>query len=875
MDPRNAAVRYSVVSLSQLSQKVDLGVTDSFISLQQKVRTIKADISTESRKNYQLEKQIRVLDQKIALLVKNRITLEEAEAAKNEAAGSTRAGKIGDEKTRKAYENMFFLLQSQPRYLADLLTKIKMAEIDNLLQTVMFTLYGNQYDPREEDLLLRVFGRVLNTEFSTATSMGTLMRANTALTRMMTTYTRRGPGQAFLKSTLSPLLGWVCKQSELNLEINPMKMYEALINEEESRTGQPSALPRSVTTEVAAEHPGVIALVPERTQQLLDLSQRFFDAITENPDAVPYGLRWICKHIYECAKAKFPDATRYELSSLQGGFLLLRFVNPAIVTPNAYMLIETKPGPNARKNLTYVAKLLQNLSNGARFGGKEVYMEPLDAFLTSNQEKLAAFFDRVREIEEPEKAFEYEAILAMARSNSETVVNIGLNEIFFFHGLLQTYLEDLKLEPRDPLRLVLADLDKKAPEAVKKEENVTVALHLWDRFEAPLEQASTADQQRLHAQHTNTNTNNNKQTTNNKQQQINNKQTVEQASTADQQRLHAQHTNTITNKNKQQRNKQTSNNKQQPKTNNKQTVEQASTADQQRLHAQHTNTITNKNKQQRNKQTSNNKQQPKTNNKQTVEQASTADQQRLHAQHIYVETKHLLFTLFRAMPEFSKTAETSSGLLSALDTCQKLAHQTGDTKLSETIKKIIKNLSILETNRLVSRSDNFSDLRRDIAEEMANVEKLQTQMQKEFESLSTVYSSIKTHNQFLTSQLQTYEAYLDSVRQKAYTPKEGKKESGKEVKVTHQQLEKDGVILESDVPEDRRSNVYFIFTAPSPGVFLAQIFYKGRGKPVFEITLMLDELLEMQHTNELELTLDYMKLHVNLLIHFLRKHFIK
>eukprot|EP00004_Rigifila_ramosa_P020322 TRINITY_DN5269_c0_g1_i1.p1 TRINITY_DN5269_c0_g1~~TRINITY_DN5269_c0_g1_i1.p1 ORF type:complete len:744 (-),score=223.33 TRINITY_DN5269_c0_g1_i1:77-2308(-) len=743
MDPRNAAVRYSVVSLSQLSQKVDLGVTDSFISLQQKVRTIKADISTESRKNYQLEKQIRVLDQKIALLVKNRITLEEAEAAKNEAAGSTRAGKIGDEKTRKAYENMFFLLQSQPRYLADLLTKIKMAEIDNLLQTVMFTLYGNQYDPREEDLLLRVFGRVLNTEFSTATSMGTLMRANTALTRMMTTYTRRGPGQAFLKSTLSPLLGWVCKQSELNLEINPMKMYEALINEEESRTGQPSALPRSVTTEVAAEHPGVIALVPERTQQLLDLSQRFFDAITENPDAVPYGLRWICKHIYECAKAKFPDATRYELSSLQGGFLLLRFVNPAIVTPNAYMLIETKPGPNARKNLTYVAKLLQNLSNGARFGGKEVYMEPLDAFLTSNQEKLAAFFDRVREIEEPEKAFEYEAILAMARSNSETVVNIGLNEIFFFHGLLQTYLEDLKLEPRDPLRLVLADLDKKAPEAVKKEENVTVALHLWDRFEAPLEQASTADQQRL------------------------------------------------------------------------------------------------------------------------------------HAQHIYVETKHLLFTLFRAMPEFSKTAETSSGLLSALDTCQKLAHQTGDTKLSETIKKIIKNLSILETNRLVSRSDNFSDLRRDIAEEMANVEKLQTQMQKEFESLSTVYSSIKTHNQFLTSQLQTYEAYLDSVRQKAYTPKEGKKESGKEVKVTHQQLEKDGVILESDVPEDRRSNVYFIFTAPSPGVFLAQIFYKGRGKPVFEITLMLDELLEMQHTNELELTLDYMKLHVNLLIHFLRKHFIK
>lgn len=32
-----------------------------------------------------------------------------------------------------------------------------MAEIDILLQTVMFTLYGNQYEGREEHLLLTMF----------------------------------------------------------------------------------------------------------------------------------------------------------------------------------------------------------------------------------------------------------------------------------------------------------------------------------------------------------------------------------------------------------------------------------------------------------------------------------------------------------------------------------------------------------------------------------------------------------------------------------------------------------------------------------------------------------------------------------------------
>lgn len=32
-----------------------------------------------------------------------------------------------------------------------------MAEIDQLLQTVMFTIYGNQYESREEHLLLTMF----------------------------------------------------------------------------------------------------------------------------------------------------------------------------------------------------------------------------------------------------------------------------------------------------------------------------------------------------------------------------------------------------------------------------------------------------------------------------------------------------------------------------------------------------------------------------------------------------------------------------------------------------------------------------------------------------------------------------------------------
>ena len=48
-------------------------------------------------------------------------------------------------------------MQSETQYIARLTKFVTMAEIDTLLQTVMFTIYGNQYESREEHLLLTVF----------------------------------------------------------------------------------------------------------------------------------------------------------------------------------------------------------------------------------------------------------------------------------------------------------------------------------------------------------------------------------------------------------------------------------------------------------------------------------------------------------------------------------------------------------------------------------------------------------------------------------------------------------------------------------------------------------------------------------------------
>jgi Ras GTPase-activating-like protein IQGAP2/3 len=211
---------------------------------QKRLRDLKGKISAQSKKNFVLERDVRYLDSRIALLIQNRMALDEVclsfyDTCFGDSADTTlqqrevertleevdpTEGQYPDDRKLQQYSNLFFLLQSEPRHIAALCRLVSLSEIDTLLQTVMFTLYGNQYESREEHLLLTMFQSVLSAQFETATEFGSLLRANTPVSRMMTTYTRRGPGQSYLKSVLAERINSLIEHKDLNLEINPVKV---------------------------------------------------------------------------------------------------------------------------------------------------------------------------------------------------------------------------------------------------------------------------------------------------------------------------------------------------------------------------------------------------------------------------------------------------------------------------------------------------------------------------------------------------------------------------------------------------------------------------------------------------------------------------
>lgn len=131
------------------------------------VRTIKENQTTES--------DLSDLDNKIALLVKNRITLEEVShmtskkmkakynAAEAENANSSFNNLKGQDKETKQklenYGHLFHLLQTKPEYLAKMMWTMNNKSGGNLskqLESYVMALYGYAQNTREEYLLLQL-----------------------------------------------------------------------------------------------------------------------------------------------------------------------------------------------------------------------------------------------------------------------------------------------------------------------------------------------------------------------------------------------------------------------------------------------------------------------------------------------------------------------------------------------------------------------------------------------------------------------------------------------------------------------------------------------------------------------------------------------
>lgn len=180
---------------------------------------------------------------------------------------------------------------------------------------------------------------------------------------------------------------------------------------------------------------------------------------------------------------------------------------------------------------------------------------------------------------------------------------------------------------------------------------------------------------------------------------------------------------------------------------------------------------------------------------------------------LYMETKSIFVQLVRSMPGVADSRPLNlPGIAERAATCK-------DAMLVRKGIKVKEMLRELEELRIVERKDEYKLMQDEVSAELLHLGNLREKVVLETRSLEAVYKTICDHNNYLRSQLEQYKAYLQNVRlisskDKGSTPVGVITVGGKEKKptksqvlgpyrFTHAQLEKEGIIVESNVPENR------------------------------------------------------------------------
>ncbi|KAG9245148.1 RasGAP protein-like protein [Calycina marina] len=139
--------------------------------------------------------------------------------------------------------------------------------------------------------------------------------------------------------------------------------------------------------------------------QLIALTTEIWDNISISANKAPPAVRQILKYIRAVADDRYGAFLRTASYTSVSGFLFLRFFCPALLNPKLFGLLRDHPPAKAQRTLTLIAKSLQALANLSSFGQKEVWMEPMNKFLTSNRQSVKGYIDTVCSVPSERQTF--------------------------------------------------------------------------------------------------------------------------------------------------------------------------------------------------------------------------------------------------------------------------------------------------------------------------------------------------------------------------------------------------------------------------------------------------------------------------------------
>ncbi|KAL9657378.1 hypothetical protein ABK040_014367 [Willaertia magna] len=467
-------------------------------NLVEQIQQLRNELVKQLRENTKIAVDVREKERKIALLAENRYRAEELLNQKGGIMGlfqkrktivlkeglSLSSAESMIKENITLYGNLFYLLQTNPKYLAKCLFLVPQNQVDQFLQTVTLTLFGYAFNPREEYLILNLFNEALQLEVQSST-LESFLSGNPLLIKLLITYCHeRISGRQFLQKVLyDKILEPILHETNLILDINPIAYLKEKIAKTEVETGVKSDINvNELTFEKAMEiDKETNEVIKQRQEKLLQLCKTILECFYNNINELPYGLRYVCRQLKNLLQKKNPLATEEEIQRVISYILFFRYLNPIMVAPDAFNLVDPtkkKISNNMRSNLGIISKVLMRISNFKGFD------KSVDGHLTMLNDWIATNFDDFRgrfikpalNIVEPEEYLGVHQYIELTQKKSPTIT-ITINEIAQTHTLILRFISKIAPEDKDPLREVIDKFKGKVPEAeTGKSEEITLPL---------------------------------------------------------------------------------------------------------------------------------------------------------------------------------------------------------------------------------------------------------------------------------------------------------------------------------------------------------------------------------------------------------------
>lgn len=449
-------------------------LNDSDLDFEQELELEQArkKVIDEVRNNELLEQFINQLDVKIALLLKNKITLDELVRHRNKGIRghiSTSVGDIFDLKAlNKAsrqrlelYQGLFYIIQTQSGYLARLFQKLRQNVITEKeikdIEGLVMTIFGYAQKRREEFFLLQLISRSIREDIELSDSPSSFIRGNYIWWRLVFALSRGSKERKQLRDLLTKPIEKIADHTDLDLESDPSAIYRTCINKEELRTGKLSQRNPNLPVDEAIQDPETRQAFITNLQNLREYADDILLALEEGINILPYHIRFIAREVYRFSKTRFPQELEDKRLSLVGHVIFGNYMCPAIVAADSYGIVRSALGPLQTKNLNEIAKMLRQISTMKPFSKENVYLQPLNDYVKSCIVRMRITFKKIINVPDVESEYGMNVFDDLT-SHRRPTLYIKSSDIFAIQSLLCQELSAVAPEQDDSLREVLKQL---------------------------------------------------------------------------------------------------------------------------------------------------------------------------------------------------------------------------------------------------------------------------------------------------------------------------------------------------------------------------------------------------------------------------------